>query len=87
MKAPALRLYYSRQPTDAAPCTALIGPFANHTALTRHLTQAIKDTEDDFPGGEYGPYQIFRCVSRVQPVVTHQVRNTVRLKELDDQNN
>jgi len=67
--------YYSRKPTDAAPCTALIVPFTTQAEARQHLINDVKQSEDDLPtAGSYGPYQVLQVIATVQPIINHNVK-------------
>jgi hypothetical protein len=70
--------FYSREPTEKAPCSALIGPFSSEAAARSHLMQEVKATCEAGPDLHlpFGPYQVFRHVVTVKPVVRYNVTLT-----------
>lgn len=78
MKVAPDAFYYSRLPTEKAPCSALIGPFASEPAARQHLMSEVKATCETGPDFHlpFGPYQIFRHVATVQPLVRYNVSLT-----------
>jgi hypothetical protein len=70
--------FYSRLPTENAPCSALIGPFASESAARQHLMSEVKATCEAGPDLHlpFGPYQIFRHVATVKPLVRYNVSLT-----------
>lgn len=74
MKATPDVYFYSRVPTVGAPCAVLHGPFPSEQAASRHLMDSVKETcEDPLMPSRFGPYQIYKHVSTVTPVVKFNV--------------
>lgn len=71
--------FYSRVPTESAPCAVLHGPFPSEGAARRHLMDTVRESCEDplMPLCPFGPYKVFKHVSTVQPLV----KVNVRLKE------
>ena len=67
--------FYSRIPSVGAPCAVLHGPFQSEEAARRHLMDTVKETcEDPLMPSRFGPYQVYKHVSTVQPLITINVR-------------
>lgn len=80
MKAPTPSFYYSRIPTEDAPCASLTGPFSSREEAEADL-RLIAQGAARFLGAhqlENHTYQILRHVAEVQP----RVRVNVSLKPI-----